>query len=159
MRLAYYRTFPHVLWLVLAMGCSSAGALGEAERASIEMAVDSATWAFADAERNRDAERMIAHLANDFYMYNDGVRSGYDSVVANIRRTMGTLQHFEPEWSDVAVRVLGSHAALVSFTFHDSIVTSSGETLQSWGPTTLIWERRGADWLIVYADSDHYPVQ
>jgi predicted enzyme related to lactoylglutathione lyase len=26
------------------------------------------------------------------------------------------------------------------------------------GPTTLVWERRGDDWLIVYADADHYPV-
>jgi hypothetical protein len=24
------------------------------------------------------------------------------------------------------------------------------------GPTTLVWARRDTDWLIVYADSDHY---
>ncbi len=26
------------------------------------------------------------------------------------------------------------------------------------GPTTLVWQRRGADWLIIFADADHYPV-
>ncbi len=146
------------LWLVVAVGCTSRGALGDAERASLEAAVDSATRAFADAERARDAERVVAHLADDFYMYNDGVRRTYDDVVGDIRQTMGTLRHFEPAWRDVAVRALGSNAALVSFTFRDSIVTGAGETIRLWGPTTLIWERRGADWLIVYADADHYPV-
>ena len=146
-------------WLVMAAACSSTGeSLSEAERGVIEASVDSATRAFQAAERARDAERTIAHLAPAFYMYNDGVRSGYDSVVASIRATMGTFQHFEPEWRDLAVRVLGPDAALVTFVFRDSIVLASGETLQLTGPTTLVWARRGADWLIVYADADHYPV-
>ncbi|NIM49131.1 MAG: DUF4440 domain-containing protein [Gemmatimonadales bacterium] len=147
-------------WLVVASACSSGGAaLSEAERAAIAAAVNSATHAFEAAERARDAERTIAHLAPDFYMYNDGVRVFYDSVVASIRRTMETFQHFEPGFANVAVRVLGPDAALVSFTFHDSIVTTAGQTLRFTGPTTLVWERRGADWLIVYADADHYPPQ
>ena len=127
------------------------------ERQTISVSVDSATRAFEAAERARDPERVIAHLAPDFFMYNDGVRSGYDSVVARIRGTLGSFEHFEPGFAEVDVRVLGRDAAFVAFTFHDSIVTESGDLLQFQGPTTLIWERRGADWLIVYADADHYP--
>ena len=140
--------------------CSSGSrTLSEADRTAIAAAVDSATLAFQAAERARDPERTIAHLAPDFSMYNDGVRSSYDSVVVSIRATMGTLQHFEPQWTDLVVRVLGPNAAVVSFTFRDSIVTESGDLLQFTGPTTLVWERQGTDWLIVFADADHYPVE
>ena len=149
----------HLAWLVVATACSSAaGSLSEAERNAIEASVDSATRAFQAAERARDAERTIAHLAPDFYMYNDGVRSDYDSVVTSIRGTMGTFQHFEPQWKNLTVRALGPNAALVTFVFLDSIVMASGETIQMTGPTTLVWERRGLDWLIIFADADHYPV-
>ncbi len=149
----------HLAWLAVATACSSAGgSLSETERGAIEASVDSATRAFQAAERARDAERTIAHLAPDFYMYNDGVRSSYDSVVASIRSTFGTFQHFEPRWRDLAVRVLGPDAALVTLIFRDSIVMASGETVRFTGPTTLVWERRGADWLVIFADADHYPV-
>lgn len=145
--------------LLLTTACSSAGGeLSDTERNAIATSVDSATRAFEAAERARDPERTIAHLSSDFYMYTDGVRTTYDSVVASIRSTMVSFAHFEPGFAHVAVRVLGPDAALVSLTFHDSIVTTSGETLRFTGPTTLIWERRGSDWLIVYADADHYPV-
>lgn len=152
-------TLRGTLWLILAGACApGTGALSDAERTAVAAAVDSATRAFEAAERAQHADHVIRHLAPDFYMYNDGVRTSYDSVVASIRRTMGTFQHFEPGFADVAVRVLGRDAALVSLTFHDSIVTTAGETLRFTGPTTLVWERRGADWLIIYADADHYPV-
>ena len=109
-----------IVWVVAAAACSPAGSsLSESERSTIEASVDSATRAFQAAERARDAERTIAHIAPDFYMYNDGVRSGYDSVVAGIRGTMGTFRHFEPQWSDIAVRALGADAALVTFVFRD----------------------------------------
>lgn len=143
--------------LVLVGACQSGGApLSNAERQTIAASVDSATRAFESAERALDAERVIAHLAPDFYMYTDGVRSDYDSVVASIRRTLGTFQHFEPGFADVEVIVLGRDGAVVSFTFRDSITAASGETLQFRGPTTLVWQRRGNDWLITYADADHY---
>jgi ketosteroid isomerase-like protein len=130
--------------------------LSDAERREVEASVDSATRAFEDAERARDPERAIAHLAPEFYMYVDGVRSGYDSVVAGIRRALGTLQRFEPGFEDIEVVVLGRDAAVSTFTFHDAITTADGETQRFRGPTTLVWERRGANWLIVYADADHY---
>ncbi len=146
--------------LLTAAACSAGSdILSEADRTAIAAAVDSATRAFQAAERARDPERTIAHLAPDFSMYNDGVRTSYDAVVESIRATMGTLQHFEPQWSDLIVRVLGPNAAVVSFTFRDSIVTESGDMLRFTGPTTLVWERHGTDWLIVFADADHYPIE
>ena len=133
-------------------------AMTAAERSTIEMAVDSATRSFEAAERARDAEAAIAHLAPEFYIYADGVRSEYDAVVEGMRGFLGTLQHFEPGWENVEVLVLGPRAALSTFTFRDSIVTAEGELQMARGPTTLAWERRGNDWLIVYGDADHYPV-
>ena len=132
--------------------------LTDAERRAIAASVDSVTWALEEAERSRDPERTIAYLAPDFYMYADGVRTPYDSVTASMRRTLGTMQHFEPGFAEVEVRVLGRNAALVSLTFRDSIITASGQTLQFRGPTTLIWERLQGAWRIVYTDADHYPV-
>jgi ketosteroid isomerase-like protein len=150
--------------LLLASACdagrapeSQSAQLNEAERQAVAASVDSATRAFEDAERMRDPERAIAHLAPEFYMYVDGVRSGYDSVVAGIRRTLGTLQKFEPGFEDIEVMVLGRDAAVSTFTFHDVITTAEGDTQRFRGPTTLVWERRGTDWLIIYADADHYP--
>ncbi len=146
--------------LTASAACASGSStLSVADRTTIAAAVDSATRAFQAAERARDAERTIAHLAPDFSMYNDGVRTSYDAVVESIRSTMGTFQHFEPQWSDLIVRVLAPNAAVVSFTFRDSIVTESGDILRFTGPTTLVWERRATDWLIVFADADHYPVE
>jgi len=132
--------------------------LTETERLAIAASVDSATRAFEAAERAQDPARVIAHLAPEFYMYVDGVRSSYDSVAASIRATMTGFRDFEPGFHDVEVIVLGPDAALVSLTFRDSITTADGTTLNFRGPTTLLWQRRGDDWLIVYADADHYPV-
>ncbi len=146
-----------VLALALCWACGSGDrTLGDAERRAVAASVDSATRAFEAAERALDAERVIAHLQSDFYMYVDGARSGYDSVVASIRRGLPTFRHFEPGFDNVEVIVLGLDAAVASFTFHDSIVTASGETQRFRGPTTLVWQRRGAHWRITYADADHY---
>lgn len=143
---------------VLVVGCQTTAPLSDADRQGIATSIDSATRAFEAAERARDPERVIAHLAPEFYMYVDGVRTGYDVVVAGIRSTIGTFVHFEPGFADLEVLVLGRSAGLASFTFHDSIVTETGDLLRATGPTSLIWERRGVDWLITYADADHYPV-
>lgn len=132
--------------------------LDEPARQAVRTSVDSATRAFAAAERALDVERTIAHLAPEFFMYNDGVRMGYDSAVASIRRSLPAFASFAPVWTDLEVLVLSHEAALASFTFRDSIVMRTGDVLRLWGPTTLVWERRGRDWLITYADADHYPL-
>lgn len=148
----------------LAVGCAPADPAPEtppfdaAARAAVEAAVDSATGAFRAAEAARDTERMLAHLAPDFSMLLDGARIGYDSVVSGTRRTMPAMVHFDPRWTDIRVRALGPDAAVSSFLFRDSVVLGDGEVAMGRGPTTLVWERRGSDWLIVHADADHYPV-
>jgi|GEM_PF-1875803 len=148
-----------VLWSMAGAACAPAGgAFDEAAREAIEASVDSATRGFHAAELAGDAERTIAYLAPDFYMYNNGVRSDYDSVVAGIRSSFGTLTHFESEWREVAIRALGPDAALVSLVFRDSLVPATGRPMRYTGPTTLIWERSAGAWRIVFADADHYPV-
>ena len=151
--------FVAFLSLALAAACGPAEPvpLTDDERQVIAASVDSATRAFEDAERALDAERVVAHMAPDFYMYNDGVRVGYDPTVQMIRQTFGTLQHMEPGFATIEIKVLGRDAALATFTFRDSVVDASGAIFTFRGPTTLVWERRGTDWLITYADADHYP--
>jgi len=132
---------------------------GDAEVRTIAASVDSATRSFEQAQRARDPERVIAHLAPDFYMYGDGVRSDYAAVVAAMRRSFPTTRHVEPGFTDVQVKVLGRDAAVVSLRFRDSIMTASGDVLQWRGATTLVWERRRGEWRLTYADADHYPVE
>lgn len=129
-----------------------------AARAAVEAAVDSATRAFEAAERARDAEAAVAHLAPDFTIFVDGSRLDYESSAAGMRAMLPTLRHFEPGWVDLRVRALSPTLAISSFTFNDSIVAEDGTLTRATGPTTLVWERRGEDWLIVYGDADHYPV-
>ena len=142
--------------LMVAIACAPSATLTDTERAGIAAAVDSATRSFEEAERARDADRIVAHLAPDFYMYVDGVRTTYAESVEMIRQTMPTLSAFEPTWDDLEIRVLGHNAAVVSFVFRDSLVAANGDITVMTGPTTLVWERRGNDWLIVYGDADHY---
>lgn len=158
--LLHYVSVVVVATLLTLAACQTAAEapLTAAERHTITQVIDSLMGAFEEAERAQDAERLIAFLAGDFYMYVDGARSGYDSVAASMQRNLGTMQHFEPGFANVEVRVLARDAALVSLTFRDSIITASGDLLQSQGPTTLIWQQREGQWRIVYADADHYPV-
>ena len=156
---AHGRITPYVTAAVLFLtsACSPPDAvLLDEERTAIAASIDSALLAFQDAERALDAERVIVHMAPDFYMYNDGVRFDYNSTTAQIRQFMSTLQHFEPGFADIEVKVLGRNGAVVSFTFRDSMVDGSGVTTQFRGPTTMVWEKRGLDWLITYVDADHY---
>ncbi len=141
---------------MVAIACAPSTTLTETERTNIAAAVDSATRSFQEAERARDAERTVAHLAPDFYMYVDGVRTTYAESVEMISQSMPTLSAFEPTWDDLEVRVLGRNAAVVSFVVRDSLVAMNGDITVMTGPTTLVWERRGDDWLVVYGDADHY---
>jgi len=120
--------------------------------------VDSLTHAFEQAERDRQPGRVLSFLSPDFYMYADGVRANYGEVVTGIHE-ISTFRHFEPGWDNLEVHALGPDAAMVSFTFRDSIVTGSGDVLLAGGATTLVWERRDGQWRVVYADADHYPVE
>jgi hypothetical protein len=148
-----------VLWgsIALVVVACGPGEFTDAARREVAADVDSATRAFEAAQRARDPDRTAAFLAPEFYMYNDGVRADYESVAAGIRQSLPQFRHVEPGFKDVETIVLSPDAAVTSLTFHDSIITASGDLLQLRGPTTLVWQRRGPDWRIVYADADHYP--
>jgi ketosteroid isomerase-like protein len=147
-----------LLAALLTMACTTPAPMFDAvARAAVEAAVDSAVHAFRDAEIARDVESVTGHIAPDFYMYGDGVRYGYDETIEGMRAALPTFEVFAVEWTDIEVRALGPDAAVSSFLFRDSTVTVDGDVNVQRGPSTLIWERRGDDWLIVYVDADHYP--
>lgn len=150
-------TFLATWVVVMSAACGGESAMTGAERAVIIGSVDSATRAFLAAELARDPGRILAHIAPDFYMYNDGGRAEYAVIASQIREMFPTLQRFESVWEDIEVTPLGRNHALVSLTFRDRVVDASGNVLRVRGPTTLVWERRADGWLIIYADADHYP--
>ena len=150
------RHFHRGFLVVLATGCTAAES-PPVEGESVTVAVQSATEAFLDAQRARAPEDAIRLLAPEFYMYADGVRLGYDSVAAQIRRTLPALTALEPTWERVEVRPLGPNHALVTATFRDFIIGAEGDTSRLRGPTTLIWRRYESGWKIIYADAVHYP--
>lgn len=152
------RGYAAIVGLLACVACRANGPLSEAERTRIEQRVEAATRAFADAERARDPDRVLAHVAPSFYMYNDGERTEYATVAAQIRETMPMMQVFASTWEPIEVTALGRDHAMATFTFRDSVVLGDGTLLQVRGPTTLVWERQGAGWLIIYADADHYPI-
>lgn len=105
-----------------------------------------------------DAEAVVGLLWPEYGMLVDGTRIGYDEVVLGAREFMPSLALFHTEWTDVRITPLGPNAAVASFQFRDSIITMAGEMIRSRGPTTFVWQRRAAEWRLLYGDSDHYPV-
>jgi ketosteroid isomerase-like protein len=137
-------------------GCERGEAhITEQQERAVVASVDSATRAFEAAQRALDAERVVAHLAPEFYMHADGQRIGYDSVVTNIRRDFSQARHVEPGFQAIDVLVLSPRTALASFRYRDSVVAADGALRRFRGATTLAWTRRGTGWLIVYAHADH----
>ena len=111
---------------MLAIACGdSPSPLTGAEREAIAQEVRTTVNAFAEAERQMDVDALLSLLAPEFYMYGDGVRADYDTVVEQLRSTMATLQKFDTTWSDIEVTVLARDHALVSMVFQDSITLDS----------------------------------
>jgi len=123
---------------------------------SVMAEVDAALWAFHAADTAKDAEAVIGLLWPEYYMFVDGARIGYDEVVRGAREFLPSLELFHTDWTDVRITPLGPDAAVASFQFRDSIITMTGELIQSRGPTTFVWHRRDGEWRLVYGDADHY---
>jgi len=101
--------------VIFACACDSQdAALSDEERTTIAASVDSAMQTFQEAERSLDVERVIGHMAPDFYMYNDGVRVDYSATTTQMRQFMSTLQHFEPGFANVDIKVLGQSRTITS---------------------------------------------
>lgn len=118
--------------------------------------VHEAVWSFHAADTSLNAEAVIDLLWPEFSMLADGQRLSYQQVVSGSRSFMSSLEFFHTEWSDLQVVALGDRHALSTFHFRDSIGTKSGELILSQGPNTFIWERRGTQWRVLFADADHY---
>ncbi|MGH7468008.1 MAG: YybH family protein [Longimicrobiales bacterium] len=134
----------------------SAAVPTEQQSLTITASVDSATRAFESAQRALDPARVIAHLSPDFYMHVDGQRLSRDVVEENIRRDLGSVRQVEPGFQAIEVIVQSAKTAVASFRYHDSVIGADGALRRLRGATTLVWSRRGTDWLIVYAHADHH---
>ncbi len=124
----------------------------------VKAEVEVALWAFHAADTSRNAEAVVQLLWPEFYMMADGSVLEYDEVVAGSREFLPGLQVFDTDWTHVRITPLDPNHAITSFQFRDSIVTASGELIQSQGPTTFVWEQRDGEWRALYADADHYPI-
>lgn len=149
--------------LLASLGCAGTSGrpsgLSSTDSSDVIAEVEVAVWAFHAADTARNAEAMIGLLWPEFEMLADGERVAFSQVVEDSRVFLATLDLFHTVWSDVRVIPIGRDAALSSFRFRDSIVTHSGELIQNRGPTTFLWERRNGEWRVLYADSDHYPIE
>jgi ketosteroid isomerase-like protein len=129
-----------------------------ADMSRVAAEVEVGVRAFHSADTARDAEAVIGLLWPDFTMLVDGNRRDFDEIAAGSREFMTGLEFFHTEWTDLRIVPLGPDAAVASFQFRDSIMTASGDLIRSRGPTTMVWERRGGQWRIRFADADHYPI-
>ncbi len=146
------------LALVLVAACASTGSDSSSDGPDqVEREVTEALRGFEAAQEQRDAARVVAYLAPEFRMFQDGERVGRDAIVQQIAQTFQSLERLETSFEDVEVIVLGPRAALASFAFRDEIELAGGETVRQRGATTLLWRREGSRWRIVYAHSDHRP--
>jgi ketosteroid isomerase-like protein len=149
-----------IVGLAALFACTTAEPrLSDAESEAIKASVDSAMRSFENAERSRDLEALIAHFAQvpEFRVYSDGVRVGYDSLVAQIHRTFPSVARVEGGFEDIEVSVLGRDAAVASATFRSALTDTSGATFRQRGAATWVWMRQPGGWRIVYGHVDHYP--
>lgn len=126
--------------------------------ASVRAEVEALVWTFHAADTAMDAEAVIGMLWPDFEMLVDGERLSFEQVAQGSREFMSSLRSFHTVWSDLEVLPLSPDLAITSFIFRDSLLTAEDQLLQSRGPTTLLWERRGGEWRIRYGDADHYQI-
>jgi hypothetical protein len=124
----------------------------------VAAAVEAAVWRFHAADTARDAEGVLALLWPEYEMRVDGALIDFESIASGSREFMAGLRVFHTEWTDLRIVPLSETLAVASFRFEDSLVATTGELTRSWGPTTLIWERRADEWRAVFGDADHYPV-
>jgi hypothetical protein len=145
---------------MLALACTRAPEemspqLTPAERDALIAEVEGRVWAFHAADTARNAEGVIGLLWPEYTMLADGSRLDYDQAAAGSREFMAGLALFHSDWTELEVVPLGRDAAVASFMFRDSIVTLSGDLIQSQGTTTFVWERRSGEWRVLFADADH----
>lgn len=129
-----------------------------ADAAEIRAQIETAVRAFRAADTARDAEAVIGLLWPEYTMLVDGTRLGYEEAAAGAREFMGRVTLFHTEWYDLQVTPLAENAAVASFEFRDSIITTGGELIRNHGTTTFVWQRRRGEWRVLFADAKHDPI-
>jgi ketosteroid isomerase-like protein len=129
-----------------------------ADLSAVHAAIEARMEAFHAADTSMNAEAVIALLWPDYEMLVDGRRLSFIDVARGSRDFMAGLESFHTAWTDLEIVPLAPNLAVASFVFRDSILTSDGRLLESRGPTTLIWEKRGNEWRMRFGDADHYPI-
>lgn len=129
------------------------------QREAIVALIEARMRSFEAAERDLDAERVLAHFASgpEFHVYNDGCLVTYDQVVAAVRGGFPKLRAMETPFANVRVCVLGPEYALVSATLRRTVTDGAGTVTRSQGAATWLWRRIDGQWLIVYGQLDHRP--
>jgi ketosteroid isomerase-like protein len=130
-----------------------------AQREAIVAAVEARMRSFEAAERDRDAERAIAHFAAvpDFHVYNDGRLVTYEQVAAAVRGGFSRVRSIETPFDNLRVLVLSAEHALISATFRRTITDGAGAVRRSQGAATWLWRNIDGQWLIAYGQLDHRP--
>lgn len=161
-----FRTGTALCLLMVAGGCSTEREqrdnerwLSQVDSARVIQDVLDGVNRFHAADTSRDANAVIALLWPEFTMLADGKRMLYPEVVAGSKQFMSSLSEFHTEWSDLTVVPISKNAAISSFMFRDSLVTTAGDITLHRGPTTLVWQRRDGVWKVLYGDADHYPIK
>ena len=133
--------------------------MDDAEREEIVAAVERAVHSFEDAERETDADALLAHFAPvpEFHIYSDGQRISHEAMTAYIRESFPALQSIEGGFVDLTIWVLARDAALATGTFREATTDRSGNTTRVRGAASWLWRRIDGRWLIVYGQADHYP--
>lgn len=133
--------------------------MGVLNRDAIAVQVRAAMRTFEAAERDVDAERLIAHFAPvpDFHVYNDGCRLDYQTLTTNIRAGFPTLRGIEGGFEEIHIFVLAPDAALATASFREKATTITNASTRVRGAASWLWCRMDGEWRIVYGHADHYP--
>lgn len=133
--------------------------LSESDRQVVAAAVDSAMHAYLSAVAARDADRVIAHYANDpeFTAYFDATPMDYATIASTVRGMFAGLRAVDLQPVTVQVTVLGRDAAIAGFPFREAFTDTAGKVQRLRGTASWTWRRHGSGWIIIHGDAVHLP--
>ncbi len=143
---------------LVATACQAGPDAAEFTTEQVALDVEAHVRRFERANSTLDSNEIVSLLWPEFRMRVDGRWTQYGDVVEGSREYMGSLSAFHTVWTDLQVVPLSSRFAVASFSFRDSVIASDGTVTLAQGPTSLVWERRGGTWKMIFGDADHYPV-
>ena len=151
--------------LLAALACTSspksepAQTLSDGEKRAVAAAVDSAMHAYLNAVAARDANRVIAHYANDaeFTAYFDATPMDHATIASTVRGMFAGLRAIDLQPVTVQVTVLGRDAAIAGFPFREAFTDTAGKVQRLRGTASWTWRRQGTGWIIIHGDAVHLP--